>query len=234
MRGERVRGTDASAIPDHRRNVTVTEYLERRWDTVLELTIQHALVVIGATLLAALVGITLGALAHAHRRRSSALLTVTSALFTVPALAYFTILVVPLGLGTVPALVVLTIYALMPITRNTVTGLRGVDPAIVKAATGMGMGRTAVLLRIQLPLAWPVIVSGMRVATVMSVGIAAIAAYVSGPGLGAEIFGGLGALGSARAEAQAIVGTAGVVLVALVLDVVIAQVGRLLTPGGLR
>jgi osmoprotectant transport system permease protein len=214
--------------------VSITDYLERRWDTVLELTVQHALMVIAAVLVATVIGITLGSLVHGRRRSTSVLLRVTAAMFTVPALAYFTALILPLGLGAVPAVVVLIIYALMPITRNTVTGLASVDPAIVKAATGMGMGRTTTLVRIQLPLAWPVILSGIRVATVLSVGIAAIAAYVAGPGLGTEIFGGLGALGSARAIPQAVVGTLGTVLVALVLDVVVAQLGRLLTPGGLR
>jgi osmoprotectant transport system permease protein len=152
----------------------------------------------------------------------------------VPALAYFTVLVGVFGLGFTPSVIVLAIYALLPIVRNTVTGLREVDPAIVRSATGMGMGRTQTLLRIELPLAWPVIVSGIRVGTVLSVGIAAIAAYISGPGLGREIFGGLGALGSARAVPQAVVGTVAVIVVALVLDAVLALVGRLTTAKGLR
>ena len=154
--------------------------------------------------------------------------------FTVPALAYFGILVAIVGLGWTSAITVLTIYALLPIVRNTVTGLREVDPAIVKAATGMGMGRLARLWRIELPLAYPVILSGIRVSTVLIVGITAIAAYVAGPGLGAEMFSALGAIGSVRAIPQLIVATGAIILIALVLDAVPALIGRITTPRGLR
>jgi osmoprotectant transport system permease protein len=115
-----------------------------------------------------------------------------------------------------------------------VTGLREVDPAIVKAATGMGMGRLSRLWRIELPLAYPVILSGVRVATVLIVGIAAIAAYVAGPGLGAEMFSALGALGSVRAAPQLIVATVAIIVIALLLDALLALIGRLTTPRGLR
>jgi osmoprotectant transport system permease protein len=138
------------------------------------------------------------------------------------------------GLGFTPSVIVLAIYGLLPIVRNTVTCLREVDPAVVKSATGMGMRRWQTLLRIELPLAWPVIMSGIRVGTVLTVGIAAIAAYISGPGLGREIFGGLGALGSARAVPQAVVGTVGTILIALALDAVLVVVSRLTTAKGLR
>lgn len=221
-------------VTELRQLMTITDYLERRWDTVLELTVDHLVVVLVAVLIATIIGVGLGALAHGRPLLSRMLVTVTSTMFTIPGLAYFTVLVAFLGLGFTPTVIVLVIYALLPIVRNTVTGLAGVDAAIVKSATGMGMGRAQVMTRIELPLAWPVIISGIRVATVLSVGIAAIAAYVSGPGLGAEIFGGLGALGSARAEPQAIVGVVGVVLVALFLDAVLALVSRVTTPRGLR
>lgn len=214
--------------------MTIRAYLERRWDSVLELTLEHTILVLLAVAIAVVVGVALGALVYRDRRATTLLLNTTNGLFTVPALAYFTVLVGVFGLGFTPSVIVLAIYALLPIVRNTVTGLREVDPAIVRSATGMGMGRTQTLVRIELPLAWPVIVSGIRVGTVLSVGIAAIAAYISGPGLGREIFGGLGALGSARAVPQAVVGTVAVIVVALVLDAVLALVGRLTTAKGLR
>jgi osmoprotectant transport system permease protein len=214
--------------------VTVWGYLERRWDTVLELTIEHFLLVLGSVALAAVVGVALGVLVHQRPRAAQLLISVTSTLFTVPALAYFAVFVVFLGLGTVPSVLTLAIYALMPIVRNTVTGLRQVDPAVVRSATGMGMGRLQGLLRIELPLALPVIASGVRVATVLTVGIAAIAAYVGGPGLGSEIFGGLGAIGSARGVPQATVGVLAIIVVTVVLDAVVATTGKLLTPKGLR
>lgn len=214
--------------------MTVADYLARRWDTVLELTIEHLVAVALAVAIATVVGVLLAVLVYRNDRAVTLLLVTTSTLFTVPALAYFGILVATVGLGWTSAIAVLTIYALLPIVRNTVTGLREVDPAIVKAATGMGMGRFARLWRIELPLAYPVILSGVRVSTVLIVGVGAIAAYVAGPGLGAEMFSALGAIGSVRAAPQLIVATAAIIAIALILDALLALIGRLTTPRGLR
>lgn len=214
--------------------MTVWDYLARRWTDVAQLTVEHLVLVGVSILIATVLGVALGALAYRSRVATTALLTSTSYAFTIPALAYFGVLVFLVGLGFTPSVIVLVIYALLPIVRNTVTGLREVPAAVVKSATGMGMGRLQRLLRIELPLAWPVILSGVRVATVMTVGIAAIAAWVSGPGLGVEIFGALSAIGSARAVPQAIVGTVGVIVIALILDAVLLGLGRLTTPRGLR
>lgn len=214
--------------------MTVWQYLERRWDTVLELTLQHLLLVTGSVLIATVIGVGLGLLVHRRPRAATGLIAVTNTLFTVPSLAYFAVFVVLLGLGVQPSVITLVIYALLPIVRNTVTGLAQVDPAIVRAANGMGMGRFQAMVRIELPLASPIILSGVRTATVLTVGVAAVAAYVGGPGLGSEIFGGLGAIGSARGVPQAIVGTLAIVLVTILLDAVVAFGGRLLTPKGIR
>lgn len=214
--------------------MSVAEYLERRWDTVLELTIEHLLAVVISVGIATVIGVLLAVAVYRRDRAVTLLLVGTSMLFTVPALAYFGALLALMGLGWTPAITVLAIYALLPIVRNTVTGLREVDPAVVRAAAGMGMGRAERLVRIELPLAYPVILSGIRVATVLIVGIAAIGSWVSGPGLGAEIFGGLGAIGSARAGAQVTVATVAIVAVALLLDGALALLGRVTTPKGLR
>jgi osmoprotectant transport system permease protein len=214
--------------------VTVWEYLERRWDTVLELTLEHLVLVTGSVLLATIIGVGLGLAVHRRPRAARALITATNTLFTVPSLAYFSVFVVFLGLGARPSVITLVIYALLPIVRNTVTGLRQVDQAVVRAARGMGMGRTQAMVRVELPLAAPIILSGVRIATVLTVGIAAVAAYVGGPGLGSEIFGGLGAIGSARGVPQAIVGTLAIVLVTILLDIGVAAGGKLLTPKGIR
>ena len=214
--------------------LTISEYLERRWDTVLELALEHILLVAISVGIAAIVGVLLATLVYRDRRATSILLNVTSAAFTIPAIAYFTVLVALVGLGFTPSVIVLVIYALLPIVRNTVTGLREVSPAVIRSAKGMGMGRLQLLTRIELPLAWPVILAGIRVGAVLTVGIAAIAAYISGPGLGREIFGGLGALGSARAIPQATVGTIAIIVVALLLDALLILMGRLTTAKGLR
>jgi osmoprotectant transport system permease protein len=214
--------------------VTVWDYLERRWDTVVELTVEHLVLVAGSVAIAAALGVVLGVLVHQRPRAARALIATTSALFTVPSLAYFAVFMVFLGLGARPSVITLVIYALLPIVRNTVTGLAQVDPAMVRSARGMGMGRVQTLTRVELPLAFPVILSGVRIATVLTVGIAAVAAYVGGPGLGSEIFGGLRTIGSVRAVPQATVGVLAIVLVTVVLDAAVALGGKLLTPKGIR
>jgi osmoprotectant transport system permease protein len=159
---------------------------------------------------------------------------VTSGLFTLPSLALMTLLLPLLGLGWGTSLTALVIYSLLPIVRNTVAGLRAVDPAMVEVARGMGLGPVQTLLRIELPLAWPVILAGIRVATQVVMGIAAIAAYVAGPGLGNRIFTGLQRLGSANSLNDALAGTLGVVVLALLFDAGFVVLRRVTTPRGVR
>jgi osmoprotectant transport system permease protein len=128
----------------------------------------------------------------------------------------------------------LTLYGLLPIVRNAIVGLRGVDPSLVDAAKGIGMSRTARLFRVELPLAWPPILTGIRVSTQMLMGIAAIAAYASGPGLGNEIFRGIASLGSANAINQVLAGTVGIVILALLFDAAYVLLGRLTISRGIR
>lgn len=134
--------------------------------------------------------------------------TATSTVLTIPSLAMIGLLIPVVGLGVPPTVTALTLYGLLPIVRNAIVGLRGVDPSLVDAARGIGMSRLARLLRVELPLAWPPILTGIRVATQMLMGIAAIAAYASGPGLGNEIFRGISSLGSANALNQVLAGDA--------------------------
>lgn len=212
----------------------MVSYISYRWPELLVLTWEHALVVVVSVALASVLGVGVACLVYHRPHVYEAAVNATNVLFVVPALAYFGFLIYITGFGFVTPMLVLTLYALLPILRNTVTGLREVDPAIVKSAAGMGMGRTGRLLRIELPLAWPVILSGIRVSTVIICGIAAIASYVNGPGLGSEIFSGLSRIGTPLATAQALVGTLGVILVALILDALLALAGRITTPKGMR
>jgi osmoprotectant transport system permease protein len=158
----------------------------------------------------------------------------TSAILTIPSFALLGLLIPVLGLGVPPTMVALVLYALLPIVRNTVVGLNGVDPAVVDAARGIGMSRLRVLTRVELRLAWPAVLAGMRVSTQLLMGIAAIAAYVKGPGLGNLIFSGLSRVGSVNAVDLALVGTVGVIVIALLLDGGYVLVGRLTTSRGIR
>ncbi|GGB18632.1 ABC transporter permease [Flexivirga endophytica] len=153
---------------------------------------------------------------------------------TIPSLALIGLLLPLTGLGATTALVAVTFYATLPILRNAVVGLQGVDPTLVESARGMGMSEPMTLLRIRLPLAWPVILSGIRVSLQMCMGIAAIAAYVLGPGLGAWIFQGLAQVGGKNALNLALSATIGIVVLALILDVLLLLLGRLTTSKGVR
>ncbi|MGH3425686.1 MAG: ABC transporter permease subunit, partial [Nocardioidaceae bacterium] len=121
-----------------------------------------------------------------------------------------------------------------PILRNAVVGLQSVDVNMLDAARGMGMGRTRILLLIELPLAWPVILTGIRVAGQLTVGLVAISAYVLGPGLGKYLLGALANLGSANTFNEAVAGTVLIVILALLLDLVFVLIRRFTTPRGLR
>jgi len=211
-------------------------YLEFTWEDLVQLGIEHAVVVIISVVIATVIGVALGVATYQNERMRSIVLAVTGTFLTIPSLALFTLLIqLPgLGLGAKSVIVALVMYALLPIVRNTIVGLREVDPAIVESALGMGMGRSERLWRIELPLAWPVVLTGVRVSTLLLVGIAAIGAYINGPGLGDEIFSGLAQIGSATALNKVLSGTLGVIVLAILFDLVYVVIFRLTTSKGIR
>jgi osmoprotectant transport system permease protein len=161
---------------------------------VLELTLEHLWLVGLSTLLAALIGIPLGILISHRTRLDKAVLAGANIIQTIPSLALFGFLLPVPWLGERAdrlAILALTLYALLPIIRNTYTGIRGVDPAVVEAGRGMGLTESQLLFQVELPLAVSVILSGVRVAVVISVGLATIAAAIGAGGLGEFIFRGL-------------------------------------------
>jgi osmoprotectant transport system permease protein len=224
-----------SPADDHRSpGVSFQEYLSQEWPDVITLTIQHAEVVLIAVGIAAVIGIGGGILIEGHQAISQAALAITGTMLTIPSFALFGLLIPLLGLGSTPAIAALTLYAIFPILRNTVTGLESVPADIEDAARGMGLPRWRRLLIVRLPLAWPVVLTGVRVATVMNVSIATIAAAVAGPGLGQLIFSGLAQIGGANALNETLAGVLGVAVLALVLDLLFVLVSRLTTSRGIR
>ncbi|MEU8120357.1 ABC transporter permease [Spirillospora sp. NPDC049024] len=214
--------------------MSFSEYLAERWPTIARMAGEHAEVVLIAVGIAAVVGIGLGIAVEGRPRARGLALGVTGTMLTVPSLALFGLLIPVFGLGLAPTVTALALYAVFPILRNTITGLDGVPSAVEEAARGMGMGPLSRMLRVRLPLAWPVVLTGVRVATIMTVAIAAIAAAVAGPGLGELIFGGLARIGGANALNDTLAGTLGVAVLALVLDALFLLLSRLTTPRGLR
>jgi len=166
-------------------------YLIHRSADAARLTGQHIEIVGAAIIVAVVIGVPAGILATRARWLEAPVINITGVLYTIPSLALFAVLIPVLGLGARPAIVALALYSLLVIVRNTVVGLRMVDPAAVDAARGMGMTAWERLVLVEIPLALPVILAGVRAATVASIGVATIAAYIGAGGLGVLIFDGI-------------------------------------------
>lgn len=209
-------------------------FLERRSDDLTQMLLDHLAVVALSVSIATVLSVGLALLVWNRPIGRTLAVTSTAVVLTVPSLALLAILSPLFGLGWGPTVTALVLYSMLPVVRNTVTGLREVPTHVLESARGMGMGPTRVLLRVQLPMAWPVILTGIRVASQLAIGIAAIGAYVAGPGLGQYIFKGLSSLGSLNALNYALSGTIGVVILALAVDAAFILIARFTTPRGLR
>ena len=197
---------------------------------ILDLTLEHVLLVAAALAAAALVGIPLGVWLSRRAAWRKWVLGLANVLQTIPSLALFGFLI-PLpfvgGIGKRTAIVALVLYALLPILRNTLTGLLGVDPAVLESAVAMGMTPRQRLTRVELPLAARTILAGVRIAAVTTVGTATIAAAIGGGGLGVFIFRGL-----ASVDANLILaGAVPAALLALLVDGGLSWVERRFSPG---
>jgi osmoprotectant transport system permease protein len=211
--------------------VDLARFLVANRAQVLDLLGEHLVLVGIAVGAAAALGIPLGVLATRDRRIEGGVLGVANVLQTIPSLALCGFLIpVPVfgGIGATTAIVALTLYALLPIVRNTHAGIRAIDPAIREAARGMGMTDRQLLTRVELPLAAGLIVAGVRVAAVISIGIATIAAAIGAGGLGVYIFQGLAMVD----DTVILAGAVPAALLALVTDAVLGRVARRLTPPG--
>ncbi|GGV55793.1 ABC transporter permease [Streptomyces griseoloalbus] len=210
------------------------EYLGNRHQQLLTDAFQHASVVFQCMVVATVLGVLIGVATYRSEWAGNLATLTTATLLTIPALAMIGLLIPIVGLGVPPTVIALTLYGLLPIVRNAIVGLRGVDPSLVDAAKGIGMSPVARLARVELPLAWPPILTGIRVSTQMLMGIAAIAAFASGPGLGNLIFRGIASLGSKNALNQVLAGTLGIIVLALLFDAAYVLIGRLTIPRGIR
>jgi osmoprotectant transport system permease protein len=210
------------------------EYVGKNYDDIFVAFLQHARLVLIVVLAATVFSVALGIVVQRNATARAAALSIAGIFLTIPSLALFAVFIPIVGIGNPPAMIALFLYSILPILRNTVTGLDEVDPAVVESARGMGMGSGQQLLRVKLPLAWPVIMAGIRVSSLLVVGIAAIAVLVGGDGLGVFIQGGLSRLGLPGSAESVWVGTVFTVLLGLLLDLVFALVQRLTTSPGLR
>ncbi|MEU7818793.1 ABC transporter permease [Pseudonocardia sp. NPDC049154] len=210
------------------------QYVTERWDRLSLQALLHLSGVVQCTILAAIIGVGVGIAVYRSPAGSAVATALSSTVLTIPSFALLGLLIPIVGLGVTPSVIALTLYGLLPIVRNTIVGLAGVDPAVSDAAKGIGMSRAGVLTRVELRMAWPAILTGMRVSAQMLMGIAVIAAYAKGFGLGSEVFSGLTRAGSANSLNQALAGTLGVVILALLLDGVFVLIARLTVSKGVR
>jgi osmoprotectant transport system permease protein len=192
---------------------------------ILRATAEHIFIVAVSVGIAIAIGIPLGIWCVRRARAGRVMLRVVDAIQTIPSLALFGLLIpVPLigGIGMRTAIVALILYSLLPIVRNTLTGIRGVDPLVLEAGVAMGFTDGQLLRQVELPLAMPMIVAGVRIATVIGIGVATIAAAIGGGGLGTLIFRGVAMVDTRLMLAGAVPAA----VLALVADVVLSFVER--------
>lgn len=210
------------------------EFITDRKAQILINGFNHAYLVILCVLFATVIAVALAVLVTRFPKTEPVANALSAIGLTIPSFALIGLLLPVSGLGDGTALLAVTFYAVLPILRNAVVGLQGVDANLLESARGMGMSDAMSLVKIRIPLAWPVILAGVRVSLQMSMGIAAIAAYVLGPGLGVAIFNGLAQIGGKNALNYALTGTIGIVIIALLLDFLLLLLGRITTSKGIR
>ncbi len=211
------------------RPLSTLRYIADNWDSLGPQTRTHLEIVVTCVLVAGALGLLLGIAAARWDRFAAVILAVSSTILTVPSFALFGLLTIWFGLGNLPVEVGLVLYALLPIVRNTRTGIHAVDPAVTEAARGMGMSPLQMLLRVELPLAVPVIIAGLRQATVMVVAIATVGAAVGANDLGQPIFQAVGR--SSATMERLLSGVLPVALIGILADLALAGVQRVLSRG---
>jgi osmoprotectant transport system permease protein len=198
-------------------------------------TVEHVMLVGAAVLIAIATGVTIGILITQSKRAADLVLYIAAVIMTIPSIALFGLLIPVLsligqGIGYLPALIALILYSQLPIIRNTYTAIMNVDPALREAARGMGMTTLQRLRVVELPIALPVIVNGVRNAVVLNIAIAAIATYIGAGGLGTFISRGI----SQTDIRQLVTGALAVSLLAIIADFALLGLQRRLTSPGLR
>lgn len=206
------------------------EFLINRGSQILNLLFQHIQLTIISVLAAVLIGVPVGILLSTHRNIQKPVLTIINACQAVPSLAFLGFLIPFVGIGTQTAVILVVIYALLPIVKNTCTGILNLDEDIISTAKGIGLTNFQILVKIQFPLALPVIMAGLRIAAVSSVGLVTVAAYVGGKGLGFLVYSGINMVDSYMILSGAVPAAA----FALLIDFVLAGIEKRVTPKALQ
>lgn len=201
----------------------------------MALTLEHLMLVSIAVGLAIITGVPIGVAITQNQRAADLVLYVASVIITIPSIALFGLMipilsVIGQGIGYLPAIIAVLLYSQLPIIRNTYTAINNVDPALREAARGIGMTPMQRLKMVEIPLAVPVIMAGVRTAVVMNIGVMAIATYIGAGGLGTYIQRGI----SQTDPRQLIIGAVAVSLLAIIADYALLWVQKKFTPKGMK
>lgn len=211
-------------------NQTLLDYLQYNWETVLSYAIEHLYLAAVSVFFALLVAIPVGIYLTRREKLAQIVLGATGMIQTIPALALLAFMLPILGIGNRPAIAALFLYSLLPILRNTYTGIKNVEQGILEAGRGMGMTNGQLLRLVELPLAFAVIMAGIRIAAVTIIGWATLAAFIGGGGLGQLIFTGMAMMNNAMVLAGALPAA----LMAIVGDLLLTKLEKVVTPRGLQ
>lgn len=203
----------------------LTQFMERRGE-LLELTIEHMEMTSLAVLASLIVGGLIGIAITKNDKAAAIVIGIANLMQSIPSIGLLAFMVPFVGIGQKPAIIMVVIYALLPIIKNTYTGITGIDPKLLEAASGIGLSKTQQLLRIQLPLALPFIMAGIRISAVTAVGTVTIAAFAGAGGLGWMINMGL----NANDANLVLLGAIPACLLALAVDFVLGKVEKAITP----
>lgn len=210
--------------------MTLLEIWRTRSEDIMLATMDHITLTLVALFLANVIAIPLGILLTRYKKLAEPIIGITAVFQTIPSLALLGLMIPLFGIGFIPAIVALTIYGLLPILRNTYTGVLGVNQAAIEAGIGMGMTSRQILFLIEIPLARPVIMAGIRTATVLLIGIATLAALIGAGGLGDLIFRGI-----AMANQDLILaGALPAALLAVIFDFILKGVENQSQPKGIK
>lgn len=210
--------------------ISVLDFFNSRHSQIIKLIGQHIQLTLIAVSLAIIIGVPLGILITRVKRLSSPIIGLANVVQAVPSLALLGFLVPFLGIGSKPAVVMVILYSLLPIVKNSYTGLINIDEDILEAAKGMGMTESQILMKVQLPLAMSVIMAGIRISAVTAVGLMTIAAFIGAGGLGYLVFSGVQTVNNEMILAGAIPAC----LLALLMDYAIGRLEKITVPKGIR
>lgn len=210
--------------------IQILYQLDMRWPDLLQALLQHIQLVFISMLIAILIGVPLGIIITRVKPLEAPILGIAGILQTIPSLALLGFMIPLFGIGIKTAVAALFLYSLLPIIRNTFTGIKDVDKSTLEAAKGMGMTDFQILFKVQLPLALSVMMAGIRTATVINVGTATLAAFIGGGGLGDFIFIGI----TRNIDALVLIGAFPAALLALFFDWLLGLLEKITTPKGLK